>query len=47
MKVVADLYCPVDGKVIANNDYLDAHPEEINNLAEKTYIVTVKMNVNI
>lgn len=44
VKAAADLYCPIPGDVIEINETLIDQPEKLNEAAEDTFIVKIKID---
>ena len=42
VKAVSELFSPVDGQVLAANDALGVHPEEVNRKPHETWIIKLK-----
>ena len=42
VKAVSELFSPVDGQVLAANDALGVHPEEVNRKPHETWIIRLK-----
>ena len=42
VKAVSELFSPITGEVIAANDALGVHPEEVNQKPHETWIIKLK-----
>ena len=44
VKAVSDLYAPISGEVVEVNEVLSQRPETVNESANKTWMITVKIS---